>query len=1256
MVANFVQGMRESASKVVKSSFTMPKDVSCLSRVSAQVCFALSLAISAPLHAEDIDMPIGGRIIEGEGSIIESGLLTTIQQNSNALIVDWDTFDIGINGRVDFIQPGANAIALNRIFDNKPSEIFGQLNSNGHIVLLNSYGILFGETASVNVGGLVATSLSISAEDFMNGDYVFSDLGEVSGSIINHGLINAATGGNVTLLGGRVENHGLIAANLGAVNLAAGREAVLTFDNQGLLGVKVTESVLQEDLGVDPAVINTGDINAAGGSILLTASASQDIFSQAVQVGDMAEAREAIINEDGSFTLTSRSNAQINTGSGNQLTAGADVVNSGSLDVSTDEEGEDAGEIQIVGENVTNSGVLLANAENGNGGAIAVESRDVTLVTDNSVISTRAENGLGGEIRILGDKVGVLDETVIDSSGRNGGGDILIGGDFQGSNSAIRNASRTYVGDDTEIYADALNEGDGGTVILWSDELTYFGGNIYTRGGQTAGDGGFVEISGKEQLLFRGETDRSAVNGVGGTLLLDPRDITIGTNNDDGGQISDNEVLFTDGGASEDFSISAAQIVAELVDGDVLLQAFRDLEVDSAIIANAGNTNNLTLQAGDDLRINAAIDLIAGDLSLMAGISCGTCSDLGADLVIDSTLNTSGSISLEAARDVFISAAIGGSAAPSSITVRAGDDINLNSGSSLTSAGNMVLTAADSSLVADGFWAVSSASGDINFNGGNITTNGGNFTASTEDGNFDFNTGDISTGGGDFSATTADGTIDINGNDIDTNGGAFLFSSSGDLDLDSGDITSNGGTINIRSSAGAVTLNGSNINSNTGDVLFSAEGNIEFRDGLVTTSGGNFVANSASGYFDNAFSNSDAIDAGAGSVTITSGGSYSVSGVGVYLGRITAGSLSVTTTGGSISQYTFAGQYLEINGTTTLNAGANSITLDVTDNEINGPIILTNTGANAVLINNSVDTTLGAVNVGGNLTIDSQQGLSLTDDLTVVGNAVFDFAQNNSNGNVFNVDTGLTIATGSLTVNGGTGNDQFDIGSDIGGQLNGDDGIDTFNILADVVTTTIDGGGGSDILVGNDSVNTNTWVVDSDNSGTLTNSSNVVSFSNLENLQGGSGVDTFTVTANLSSLDAGNGNNNITINNGGDVTGAVTAGDGDDTILLEDSTASAIVGSIDAGNGNNNITINNFGSVTGAIVTGTGIDTIVFTGNGTAGSLSTGAGDDVITIVDNSSVSGLIDGGADNDSVTITGSDVTITLGTDVANTETLTA
>src|SRR5690606_1126932 len=120
---------------------------------------------------------------------------------------------------------------------------------------------------------------------------------------------------------------------LGAVNLMAGNEAVVTFDQQGLVGVKISKEVLQDELGINAALINSGEISAEGGRVLLSASVSQDLFSQAVNHGELESTASVIVHEDGSFTLGS----------------GADVVNTGRVSVSSSV--DDAGEIVLIGEN-----------------------------------------------------------------------------------------------------------------------------------------------------------------------------------------------------------------------------------------------------------------------------------------------------------------------------------------------------------------------------------------------------------------------------------------------------------------------------------------------------------------------------------------------------------------------------------------------------------------------------------------------------------------------------------------------------------------------------------------------------------------------------------------------------------------------------------------------------------------------------------------------------------------------------------------
>lgn len=584
------------------------------------MAIAAQMIVTAGAHAS----PNGGTVVGGDGIIEQSGLDTTITQNTDHLAIDWESFNIAAEERVQFIQPDADSVALNRILGNEASQIFGRLDANGHVILMNPNGVLFGEGASVNVGGLVASGLNINADDFMNGDYVLQAVDGKDGTVINNGIINAATGGNVALIGKQVDNQGLISAKLGAVTLAAGKEAVLTFDNQGLLGVRVSKEILQDELGVNAAVTNSGDISAEGGRILMTGSVSQDIFSQAVNAEGLNAKTSVVMHEDGSFTLG----------------AGADVVNTGTISTSSDT--TDAGQIVLLGENINSSGGILANSKTANAaGNIEIHSRDTTLLTEQSQTSaTNDVAGSGGQIKILGNRVGILDQSQINTSGTNGGGDINIGGGFQGKETQLRNATRTVVGKDTLIEANAITEGDGGDVIVWADETTSFTGEINVRGGEIGGDGGFVEVSGKENLRFLGSVDRTAIRGKNGTLLLDPETITIITAFQNGpapndSELDDSRIVMNDS-TLEDFVISDAAISAALAGGDVILQATRRVATLNEtfggpeiqiVVADNESTGSLIIESGGAIDLyGIQIDLGAGNLALVAGMS-GVCSE-----------------------------------------------------------------------------------------------------------------------------------------------------------------------------------------------------------------------------------------------------------------------------------------------------------------------------------------------------------------------------------------------------------------------------------------------------------------------------------------------------------------------------------------------------------------------------------------------------------------------------------------------------
>lgn len=216
--------------------------------------------------------PTGGAISAGSGNIASNGAVTTITQGSDKLAINWNSFNIAAGESVNFVQPSREAIALNRVLGSGASEIFGNLNANGRVFLINPNGILFGAGASVNVGGLVASTFGLSDQDFMNGKLRLSGN---AGNVTNRGRITAADGGFIALLGGQVSNDGTLTARLGNVTLAAGGAMTLDFNGDGLLQVRI-------DRGTAQALAqNRQLIVADGGTVLLSAQAA-DALTQAV--------------------------------------------------------------------------------------------------------------------------------------------------------------------------------------------------------------------------------------------------------------------------------------------------------------------------------------------------------------------------------------------------------------------------------------------------------------------------------------------------------------------------------------------------------------------------------------------------------------------------------------------------------------------------------------------------------------------------------------------------------------------------------------------------------------------------------------------------------------------------------------------------------------------------------------------------------------------------------------------------------------
>ena len=251
---------------------------------------ALLLAIATAANAG----PVGGVVSSGEATISRTGGNTTINQSTNGVVINWQDFSIGAGETVQFAQPGSNSVALNRVLGADPSVILGTLNANGRVFLLNGNGILFGKGSSVNVGGLVASTMGITDADFMAGKYAFTAAG--TGSVVNHGSINAADGGFVALMGRSVSNQGVISARLGTVALAAGEAVTLDMSGDGMLNVSVSTGA------VNALVENGGLIRADGGQVLLTAQAAGNLLHTVVNNTGVIQA-QTIENRNGSILL-----------------------------------------------------------------------------------------------------------------------------------------------------------------------------------------------------------------------------------------------------------------------------------------------------------------------------------------------------------------------------------------------------------------------------------------------------------------------------------------------------------------------------------------------------------------------------------------------------------------------------------------------------------------------------------------------------------------------------------------------------------------------------------------------------------------------------------------------------------------------------------------------------------------------------------------------------------------------------------------
>ena len=463
-------------------------------------------------------LPQNGQVSSGTATVVQGSGLTTITQTSQNASLNWSSFNVAQGERVVFAQPNANAIALNRIADTRASQILGSLRANGQVFLVNPNGIVFGAGAQVNVGALVASTLAVGDSALALASKSFS--GAATGRITNLGTIRADQGGYVALIGHQVSNQGSLQAAGGSVALAAGAQITLQFADHQLLGLTVDRNTLGN------LADNHQLIQADGGQVFMDAGARDSVLAGVVNNSGRVQAR-TVQDVAGVITL-----------------GGGQLLQLGTLDVSAPVSGH-AGSVRVDAAAVLDSGQIDASSAAGQGGQVALRAVGGLIQTASARVNvdgatqgghialqahnvfssaTLSANGSGagahgGTIDVLATQQVALQGARLDASGTgsvpatNTGGLIRIGGDFQGANPGVINATTTLVNGTSTLRTDGGRAQGGGKVVIWSDARTAYFGAIQARGGA-------VEVSSRDVLQFAGDVKARQ-------LLLDPKNITI---------------------------------------------------------------------------------------------------------------------------------------------------------------------------------------------------------------------------------------------------------------------------------------------------------------------------------------------------------------------------------------------------------------------------------------------------------------------------------------------------------------------------------------------------------------------------------------------------------------------------------------------------------------------------------------------------------------------------------------------------------
>lgn len=454
-------------------------------QAAAVVVFAApAMAQPAPLAR-----PQGGVVVGGAASIAQTTAQTTVQQASQRAAIDWRSFDVGSQHTVQFNQPNASAVVLNRVTGPDPSQIAGRIQANGQVVITNQSGVMFHKGAQVDTAGLIVSAAGISTPNFMAGRMVFDRAPKPDAMVSNAGTITVKEAGLAALVAPRVANSGVINARMGRAVLAGAETHTIDLYGDGLVAIDITRQVRQAPRGpdgkpVEALVTNTGTVVADGGRITITAAAADGIVQTLVQAGGTIRANAAG-GKAGSVVIagvggTLRIEGRVAADGGGRVAIGdrgaAAVVVAEAAHVSANGRGRGSGgQVTVLsGGNTRMEGRISARGGRlgGNGGKTEVSGKTVGLT---GRIDTAAPAGQAGHT--------LIDPTDVTISDHGGTGTVITPASLQAmtgsvtvqaDNSIVASSSVNLTGRSQDFTLDATNfiRVDAGVTLGTTGTLT----------------------------------------------------------------------------------------------------------------------------------------------------------------------------------------------------------------------------------------------------------------------------------------------------------------------------------------------------------------------------------------------------------------------------------------------------------------------------------------------------------------------------------------------------------------------------------------------------------------------------------------------------------------------------------------------------------------------------------------------------------------------------------------------------------------